>query len=95
MGEQEYKFSIKGDSFNITGLKTPTISTSSSEDEIDGFIIEKTFLIMQVINVVDTLFLKYIEKRISDEWNTSDLKDIRAWIQSWQKSVQKACFIYT
>ena len=82
IGEEEYKFSIKGESFNITGLKTPTIDTSSSEDEIEGLIIEKTFLIMKVIKVIDTLFLKFIEKRISDDWNTSDLKDIRAWIQS-------------
>jgi len=82
MDEEEYKFSIKGESFNITGLKTPTIDTSSSEDEIEGLIIEKTFLIMKVIKVIDTLFLKFIERRISDDWNTSDLKDIRAWIQS-------------
>jgi len=65
MGEEEYKFSIKGESFNITGLKTPTIDISSSEDEIEGLIIEKTFLIMKVIKVIDTLFLKFIEKRIS------------------------------
>lgn len=82
MDEEEYKFSIKGESFNITGLKTPTIDTSSSEDEIEGLVIEKTFLIMKVIKVIDTLFLKFIERRISDDWNTSDLKDIRVWIQS-------------
>jgi len=82
MGEEEYKFSIKGESFNITGLKTPTIDISSSEDEIEGLIIEKTFLIMKVIKVIDTLFLKFIEKRISDDWNRSDLKGIRDWIQS-------------
>ena len=82
MGEEEYKFSIKGESFNITGLKTPTIDISSSEDEIEGLFIEKTFLIMKVIKVIDTLFLKFIEKRISDDWNRSDLKGIRDWIQS-------------
>ncbi|PIE62415.1 MAG: hypothetical protein CSA25_05235 [Desulfobacter postgatei] len=80
--EEEYKFSIKGESFNITGLKTPTIETSSSEDEIEGMIIEKTFLIMKIIKVIDTLFLKFIEKRISYDWNRSDLKDIKVWIQS-------------
>ena len=82
IGEEEYKFSIKGESFNVTGLKTPTIDTSASEDEIEGMIIEKTFLITKVINVIDTLFLKFIEKRISEAWKTSDLKAIRDWIQS-------------
>jgi hypothetical protein len=37
---------------------------------------------MKVVNVIDTLFLKFIEKRISDAWNISDLKAIRDWIQS-------------
>ncbi|WP_320043411.1 hypothetical protein [uncultured Desulfobacter sp.] len=82
IGEEEYKFSIKGESFNITGLKPPAIDTSASEDEIEGLVIEKTFLIMKVINVIDTLFLKFIEKRISETWQTSDLKAIRDWIQS-------------
>ena len=82
MVEEEYKFSIKGESFNITGLKTPTMDISSSEDEIEGLIIEKTFLIMKIIKVIDTLFLKFIENRISEDWNASDLKGIRAWIQS-------------
>ncbi len=82
IGEEEYKFSIKGESFNITGLKTPTIDTSSSEDEIEGLILEKTFLIMKVMKVIDTLFLKYIEKRIADNWNTSDFQDIKTWIHA-------------
>ena len=29
IGEEEYKFTIKGESFNLTGLKTPSIDTSS------------------------------------------------------------------
>ena len=80
IGEEEYKFSIKGESFNITGLKTPTIDNSSSEDEIEGLILEKTFLIMKVMKVIDTLFLKYIESRIEDNWNTLYFQDIKNWI---------------
>ncbi len=82
IGEEDYKFSIKGESFNLTGLKTPSIDTSTSEDEIEGMVIEKTYLLLKVTQVIDTLFLKFIERRISDDWNTSDLKDIRTWIQS-------------
>ena len=83
IGEEEYKFTIKGESFNITGLKTPAIDTSSSEDEIEGMIIEKTYLILKVTQVIDTLFLKYIENRISDDWKTKEFQDIKTWIHSW------------
>lgn len=82
IGEEEYKFTIKGESFNLTGLKTPTIDTSSSEDEIEGMIIEKTYLLLKVTQVIDTLFLKYIENRISDDWKTKEFQDIKTWIHS-------------
>ncbi len=82
IGEEEYKFTIKGESFNLTGLKTPAIDTSSSEDEIEGMIIEKTYLLLKVTQVIDTLFLKYIENRISDDWKTKEFQAIKTWIHS-------------
>ncbi len=82
IGEEEYKFTIKGESFNLTGLKTPAIDTSSSEDEIEGMIIEKTYLLLKVTQVIDTLFLKYIENRISDDWKTKEYQAIKTWIHS-------------
>jgi len=81
MGEDdEYKFTIKGESFNITGLKTPSTQTTRSEDELEGMILEKAFLLLKVTQVIDTLFLKYIEQRISDDWKTKELQDINNWI---------------
>ncbi|HCY86113.1 MAG TPA: hypothetical protein DHV36_13330 [Desulfobacteraceae bacterium] len=80
IGEEEYKFSIKGESFNLTGLKTPAIDTSGSEDEIEGMVIEKTFLLLKVTGVIDTLFLKYIERRISENWKNEEFQEIKRWI---------------
>ena len=82
IGEEEYKFTIKGESFNITGLKTPSIDTSSSEDEIEGMVIEKTYLLLKVTEVIDTLFLKYIERRISEDWKSTEFQAIKNWIHS-------------
>jgi hypothetical protein len=81
IGENEYKFTLKGESFNITQLKTPPVQTSNSEDEIEGMILEKTFLIQQVTALIDTLFLNYVKKRISDNWKTTQLQAIRKWIR--------------
>ncbi len=80
--EEEYKFSIKGESFNLTGLKTPSISISNKDDEIEGMVIEKTYLILKIVQVIDTLFLKYIEKRISDDFKHTEFKAISKWIHS-------------
>ncbi len=78
--EEEYKFTIKGESFNITGLKTPSTQTTKSEDELEGMILEKAYLLLKVTQVIDTLFLKYIEQRISDDWKSEGLQDINTWI---------------
>ncbi len=78
--EEEYKFTIRGESFNITGLKTPSTQTTKSEDELEGMVLEKAYLLLKVTGVIDTLFLKYIEQRISDDWKTKGLQQINNWI---------------
>ena len=83
INEDEYKFTIKGESFNITGLKTPKIDLSKNEDEIEGVILEKAFFGFKIFEVIDTLFLKYIELRISDEWNHEGLQEIKNWIEEF------------
>jgi len=81
--EDEYRFTIKGESLNITGLKTPKTDLSKKEDEIEGMVLEKAFFCFKVFEVIDTLFLKYIEQRISDDWNNKGLQDIKNWIGSF------------
>ena len=83
INEDEYKFSIKGESFNITGLKTPKIDLSKIEDETEGMVLEKTFFIFKICKVIDTLFLTYINQRTSDDWNNKELQDIKNWVGSF------------
>ena len=81
--KDEYKFTIKGDSFNITGLKTPKTDLSHKEDEIEGLVLEKTFFCFKIFKVIDTLFLKHIEQRTSDDWNHKGLQEVKTWISSF------------
>jgi len=83
INKDDYKFTIKGESFNITGLKTPRTEILKNEDEIEGLVLEKAFLGFNIFKVIDTLFLKYIEQRTSDEWNHKGLQDIKNWIESF------------
>jgi len=83
INEDEYKFTIKGESLNITGLKPPKTEISKNEDEIEGMVLEKAFLSFKIFEVIDTLFLNFIEQRTSDEWNNKGLQEIRNWIGSF------------
>ncbi len=83
INEDEYKFTLRGESLNITGLKTPKTDLSKNGDEMEGLVLEKSFFCFKIFEVIDTLFLKYLEKRTSDEWNTKELQDIKNWIESF------------
>ena len=80
--EEEYTFTIKGESFNITGLKTPAAGRDGADDEIEGLILEKAHLLFRVIQVIDTLFLVYLDLRTSDDWKENGLRRMRAWIHN-------------
>jgi hypothetical protein len=80
--EEEYHFTIKGESFNITGLKTPAAAWDGSDDEIEGRIVEKALLLSRITAVIDTLFLKFLEQRIHDDWKNKGFRQMRTWIHN-------------
>ncbi len=80
--EDAYEFTLKGESFHLTGLKTPKLSPSDDNDETEANILEKVFLLETITQVIDTLFLRFVEKRISPEWKANEIQKIRDWIYS-------------
>jgi hypothetical protein len=83
INEDEYKFTIKGESLNLTGLKPPKIDLSKKEDEMEGLVLEKAFFCFNIYKIIDTLFLNYLDQRTSDDWNRKGLQDIKRWIESF------------
>ncbi|MFO7753245.1 MAG: hypothetical protein R6V41_09020 [Desulfobacteraceae bacterium] len=83
--EEEFKFTIKGESFNITGLKTPSSNGSEGDgtDELEGSVIQKAFLCERVFVFIDNLFNTYIEKRSSESFKSEDLQKIRNWVEAY------------
>ncbi len=78
--EEEYHFTLKGDSFNITGLKTPAAAGDGSDDEIEGRIIEKALLLFRITQVIDTLFFTFLKQRTADDWKHKGFDPMRTWI---------------
>ncbi len=80
--EKAYEFTLKGESFHLTGLKMPKTSPSEDNDETEAEILEKAFLLETIIQVIDNLFLCFVTKRISPEWKTNEIQKISDWIYS-------------
>ena len=82
INEDEYKFSIKGESFNITSLKTPKTDLKNTDNEMEAMVLEKAHFCFSVFKVIDMLFLEYLEQRASDNWKSNGLRGIKNWIES-------------
>ncbi len=83
INEDEYTFTIKGESLNVTGLKTPKTDLSKNDDEIEGLVLEKASFCFKIFEVIDTLFLNYMDQRTSDDWTVKGLQDIKKWIETY------------
>ncbi|MFH1152463.1 MAG: hypothetical protein V1793_01490 [Pseudomonadota bacterium] len=79
--DSEFRFSLKGESMNITGLKTPPAGAVEQEDELEGAVLEKTYLCSSLFDMIDALFAVFIKKRISPDWKNKDLQEIKNWIK--------------
>lgn len=81
INDEKYRFTINGESFNITGLKTPATKNLKGDEDIEALVLEKIFLCTKIIEIIDSLFGKYIEKRIADDWRANELNKMRKWIK--------------
>ncbi|MFZ7124880.1 MAG: hypothetical protein ACOWWM_01850 [Desulfobacterales bacterium] len=81
-GEQEWQFSLKGESLNLSNLKTPETGRVESSDELEGAVIEKLFLYGKVTELIRELFRRFIRIRIANEWKDSEIPAIRKWLDA-------------
>jgi hypothetical protein len=80
INDLQWTFNLKGESFNLSGFKHPETAPMEKKEDLEGVILEKIFLYEQIINYIDHLYIIFIKKRISDEWNSKCLKSIINWI---------------
>ena len=79
IGDGEWRFHIKGESLNISSLKTPETGRMESPDEMEGAVLEKIYLYEKAISLVYTLYGKFVRRRVSPEWHRETGR-MTAWI---------------
>ncbi|MBW2571493.1 MAG: hypothetical protein JRE61_03775, partial [Deltaproteobacteria bacterium] len=65
---QDWLFSLKGESLNISSLKLPETGPVETPEDLEGVVIEKAYLLEKVIGLVNNLFSHFIKLRVSDTW---------------------------
>jgi hypothetical protein len=81
-GAQNWEFSLKGESFNISNLKLPETGPVETPDDLEGVVLEKVYLIEKVIRLVNILFSLFIHLRLSNAWQNQTIPQIRKWATS-------------
>ncbi|QTA84640.1 hypothetical protein [Desulfonema magnum] len=80
--QQEWRFTIKGESFNIANLKPPETGAIESKDDIEGAVLEKAYLYEKAVIFVDNVFKYFVKLRLSKDWNENIVPLVRQWIYS-------------
>ena len=78
--DQRWRFTLKGESLHVTGLRVPDTGPVQTEADLDGAIIEKVFLVERALRLVDGLFSRFIQVRISGSWQGETVAAMQKWI---------------
>jgi hypothetical protein len=81
-GAQNWEFSLKGESLNISNLKLPETGPVETPDDLEGVVLEKVYLIEKVAGLVNDLFSLFIHLRLSNAWQNQTMPQIRKWATS-------------
>jgi hypothetical protein len=98
IGDVEWTFSIKGDSFHFNSLK-PSVEMPDAEPvepapdsqgpeqagdkqrhDFEASVLDRTYLYIQAVDVLDGLFKKYVLLRLSDDWEGATVPAMKKWI---------------
>ncbi len=82
LGENQWRFTLKGESLSFSGLKTPEVGAVETGEDVEGAVLEKTYLLEQVVRFTDKLFKRFVELRVSAEWGETTVPKMKRWILS-------------
>jgi hypothetical protein len=85
-GEYQWQFSVKGESLNVSNLKTPGPSLPQSPEQMDDFILEKSEQVNKILKFIENIFSSFIRSRVSSKWKSKIVPSIKKWIISIEAS---------
>jgi hypothetical protein len=80
--ELTWQFTLKGESLNFSSLNLPSTGLPESDEDIEGFVLEKIFLCDKILKLIDNIFAHFVQLRLSNRWQNKIVPKIRNWIKS-------------
>ena len=80
--QQKWQFTLKGESLNLSRLKTPKIAQPENPDEVEGNDLEKNFLYDKILQILEKLYKTLIKLRTSNRWQSHETSLIKKWLSA-------------
>jgi len=80
--ELTWQFTLKGESLNVSSLNLPSTDVPESDEDLEGFVLEKVFLYDKILKLLENIFTHFVKLRLSNRWQNKMVPNIRKWIQS-------------
>ncbi|BBO76763.1 hypothetical protein DSCW_41800 [Desulfosarcina widdelii] len=84
---QEWAFTLKGESLSFSSLKVPETGPVETGDDIEGMVLEKIYLYEKTVQLIRRLFHLFVKTRSSVKWKDSILPKMKKWIQAPPDSI--------
>ena len=79
---QEWNFTLKGESLSFSALKVPDTGPMETKDDIEAMVLEKAYLAEKAITLTSQLFYSFLKRRITMKWNEEIVPEIKNWIKA-------------
>jgi hypothetical protein len=84
-GNYEYSLTLSGALLEFKNVKLPKTEATENDkgdnpEEVEGMILERIYLLEEIIRLVNELFKMFLVKRVSPAWS-EELASIRTWIE--------------
>ena len=77
-----WKLTLKGESLDITNLKTPATGRPETADDLEGAVLEKVHLYETAFHITEQLYHTFFKQRISNDWDNRIKIKIKTWVET-------------
>lgn len=88
--EQEWRFTLKGESLSFFSLKCPEHSRVDHREDLEAAVLEKAYALEKAVEVLDRFFRRFICLRISPEWQKKTVPEMKKWIERSHKRIRRS-----
>ena len=84
-GNYEYSLTLSGALMEFKNVRLPKTEATENDkgdnpEEVEGMILERVYLIEEIIRLVNEMFKMFLVIRVSSDWN-EELSRIRSWVE--------------